>query len=73
MAVEFVDEKKSGSADSVVVQPLTPESKELESLQYDTPLVDLKTAALTDQVGDVFDDVRAVDLGANGKERPIGE
>ena len=73
MAVEILDEKKSASDDSIVVEQLSPADKELESPLHDVPLVDLKTVALTDQVGDVFDDVRAIDLGADGKERPIGE
>lgn len=73
MAVEYIDEKKSASADSVVDDPLSPDSKELESYLHDAPLVDLKTVALTEQVGEVYDDVRAVDLGVDGKERPIGE
>lgn len=31
------------------------------------------TAPLTDEVvGDVYDDVRIIDLGEDGKERPIG-
>lgn len=71
MAVEYVDEKKSASAESIVDEPLSPDAKEIESYLHDVPLVDLRTVALTDQVGGVYDDVRAVDLGADGKERPI--
>lgn len=28
--------------------------------------------AIVNEVGDVFEDVRAIDLGEDGKERPIG-
>ena len=34
---------------------------------------ELKAAALTEDVGEVYDNVRAIDLGADGKERPIGK
>lgn len=73
-----LEEKKRGSdTDSVVDEKLTPTypaDKEFARPDghHDAPLVDLKAAALSDQVGDVFDDVRAIDLGQDGKERPIG-
>jgi hypothetical protein len=59
-------EKKLSSVESIVNE------KALESPVHDAPLIDLKTAALNDQVGDVYDDVRAIDMGEDGKERPIG-
>ncbi|KAI0089664.1 OPT oligopeptide transporter [Irpex rosettiformis] len=59
-------EKKEGSIDSII------DEKSLEAAPiHDAPLVDLKTAALNDHVGEVFDDVRAIDLGQDGRERPI--
>ncbi|KAI0797406.1 OPT oligopeptide transporter [Irpex lacteus] len=62
----MAEEKKAGSIDSVI------DEKSLEAPPlHDVPLVDLKTAALTEHVGEVFDDVRAIDLGQDGKERPI--
>lgn len=64
----MAEEKKAGSIDSVI------DEKSLEAPPlHDVPLVDLKTAALTEHVGEVFDDVRAIDLGQDGKERPIGK
>lgn len=63
----MAEEKKTSSVDSII------DEKSLESPAHDAPLVDLKAAALNDQVGDVYDDVRAIDMGADGKERPIGE
>lgn len=65
-----IDEKKDGSVDSVVVEKEPYEGNELEA---DVPVVDLRKAALNDDIGDVFDDTRAIDLGADGKERPIGK
>ena len=64
----MAEEKKSSSIDSII------DEKSLEAPPlHDVPLVDLKAAALHDHVGEVFDDVRAIDLGQDGKERPIGE
>lgn len=57
-SVESIDEKLHG---------------ELEHVAGADPLVDLKVAALSDNIGDVYDNVRAIDLGADGKERPIGK
>jgi hypothetical protein len=34
--------------------------------------LDLKEQVTVQEVGDVSEDVRAIDLGADGKERPIG-
>ena len=71
----FVDEKKKEpSVDSLVVdEKLAISDHEVELTAGNAPIVDLRAAALSDRVGDVFDDVRAVDLGADGKERPIGK
>ena len=63
-----VDEKKGGSVD-FASEKVPFDGPILES---SAPLVDLQKAALSDNVGDVFDDARAIDLGKDGKERPIG-
>ncbi|THG93602.1 hypothetical protein EW026_g7677 [Hermanssonia centrifuga] len=64
--------EKQGSRDSAMDEKLALDDRELESsIHGDHPIVDLKAAALSDQVGDVYDNVRAIDLGADGKERPI--
>ena len=67
-------EKKSDvSGDSIVDEKLAIDDSELEVAHGDKPLVDLKAAALSDNIGDLYDNVRAIDLGADGKERPIGK
>jgi hypothetical protein len=38
----------------------------------DEKKLDIKEEVLVHEVGDVSEDVRAIDLGADGKERPIG-
>ena len=65
-------EKKAPSEDSVIDEKLSVDDN-IELAPGHAPLVDLRTAALSDKIGDVYDDVRAIDLGADGKERPIGE
>ena len=64
-------DKKDGSTDSIIDEKLPFDEKESGELQPEG-LVDLKAVALSDDVGDVYDNVRAIDLGADGKERPIG-
>ncbi|KAF7799677.1 hypothetical protein EIP86_010917 [Pleurotus ostreatoroseus] len=63
-------DKKDGSTDSIIDEKLPFDEKEFGELQPEG-LVDLKAVALSDDVGDVYDNVRAIDLGADGKERPI--
>ncbi len=64
-------EKKTASIDSIIDEKLPLDENESGELHPDG-LVDLKAAALSDDVGDVYDNVRAIDLGADGRERPIG-
>lgn len=60
-----LDEKKrADSVDSIIDEKLAEHGSD--------PLVDMKAAALSDNIGDVYDNIRAIDLGADGKERPIG-
>lgn len=84
MAVDTVpvDEKRAPSFDSNEKKAPSVDSDEIVNRVavdelYDkpskAPIVDLKAAALSSNVGDVYDNVRAIDLGADGKERPIGE
>jgi hypothetical protein len=69
----LLDEKKDPSAESITDEKLVVDDHELEYASGNGPLVDLRTAALSDNVGDVYDNVRVIDMGADGKERPIGE
>ena len=62
--------KRDSSVDSIIDEKILVSENELE---HNGALVDLHAAALMDNVGDVYDNVRAIDLGADGKERPIGE
>lgn len=82
MAVDTVpvDEKRAPSFDSNEKKAPSVDSDEIVNRVavdelYDkpskAPIVDLKAAALSSNVGDVYDNVRAIDLGADGKERPI--
>ena len=71
-SVPVLKEKRSASVDSVVNEKLAASDSELEVANGGKPLVDLKAAALSDNIGDTYDNVRAIDLGADGKERPIG-
>ncbi|EKM57186.1 uncharacterized protein PHACADRAFT_254776 [Phanerochaete carnosa HHB-10118-sp] len=64
-------EKKAPSEGSIIDEKLSVQDDEIELAPGSTPLVDLRAAALSDKVGNVYDNVRAVDLGTNGKERPI--
>lgn len=64
--------EKEGSIDSAIDEKLHLHDEELESSPEHPELVSLKAAALSDNVGDVYDNLRAIDLGADGKERPIG-
>ncbi|KAJ3522101.1 hypothetical protein NM688_g8924 [Phlebia brevispora] len=63
-------DRKEGSVDSIMDEKLPMDDKESGEFHPDG-LIDLKAVALSDDVGDVFDNVRAIDLGADGKERPI--
>lgn len=59
------EKKRVDSVDSIIDEKLADHGSD--------PLVDMKTAALNDTVGEAYDNVRAIDLGADGKERPIGK
>jgi hypothetical protein len=68
----LLDEKKD-PVESITDEKLVVDDHELEHVSGNGPLVDLRAAALSDNVGGVYDNVRAIDMGADGKERPIGE
>lgn len=68
-----LSEKKEPSEDSIIDEKLSISDNEIELAPGSAPLVDLHAAALSDKwVGDVYDNDRAIDLGMDGKERPIG-
>ena len=64
--------EKPRTSDSIVDEKASLKDHDLEPLDAGGNLIDLKAAALADDVGDVYDNLRAIDLGADGKERPIG-
>ena len=68
----LTSKKRSGSIESYLDEKFPEAVKDVDESVEEVRIVDLKAAALSDDVGDVFDNVRAIDLGADGKERPIG-
>ena len=54
-------------------QDRSTDSVDGEKLGYHEKVIDgIEVVDLVD-VGDVFEDVRAIDMGPDGKERPIGD
>ena len=53
------------------VRTADPESKSFSDEKHSTEKVD--KAESIQEIGEVYDDIRIIDLGEDGRERPIGE